>query len=934
MEYVAKMNLDMAIVVAFLIMNLGLGIMAGKGIKTIKEYAIGDRNFSTATLAATIIATWISGSYFTVCISQTYTEGVWFIPAVVAEMISLLVVGYVLASRMKEFFGSISVAETMGNLYGKNVRFITAICSIAQAVGMTALQIQVFSSVFSYFLEFSYLYATCICSCVVIFYSTWGGIKAVTFTDTIQFLTFGIFIPLFFFFVCKVFGDVDAITNAVQTNPILDYTQLINWQNPKFWPGLAMFIWFLVPDMSSTAFQRVLMAKDTKQVGDAFKIAAIGFGFVLFLSCAIGLIVLSVDQSLDADRIVTHTLDHYSFNGLKGLTLVGIIAMVMSTADSWINTSSVIFAHDICKPLGIKKNPLVLSRIFAVFLGASSLLLVLFKHNLFVLFALQSSFYMPIITVPLILTIFGFRSSGKAVIIGMVTGALCTILWNLYLQDYTGINSIFPAMIMNLITLLASHYILGEPGGWVGIKDDSDLKALRSERHNRMKRFKKFFHRLFNMNIHDIDISAYFSKRLPKSDSTYIYFAITVMLSPGITVFLLSQDVYHDHLNLITALQGMACLLGTIFVTHTLWRSYLSNKYIGIIWCVSIFIGFAFISSFLVIISNFSQIAVVILMLNLITIALLMGWKTTLVMMLSGMYLALFAYQHYMGDSKDIAIELHDMKWNIVYILLAIAGLSISFLKPKQDHDAVLEETNEHLKQTLQYHDEELQKALDLKYEFLRNLEHEARTPITGIATLGQVLHDSYDSLTDQQRRDALKDIADSSQRLTGFVNNMIDLSKLSSLTYELDFDKVDLSELLAERLDACKRMYLNEKPLEFITKIDDDVVASCDRYYVSSVFDNLIVNAINYSSRGKIVISLKNGLDGVEFSIADQGIGIPTGELYDIFGTFVVSSKTRTPSGGRGVGLALCKKVLEMHKGKIWAESDGEKGAVFRFVF
>jgi len=111
-----------------------------------------------------------------------------------------------------------------------------------------------------------------------------------------------------------------------------------------------------------------------------------------------------------------HVIDNYSFPGLKGFTLIGIMAMIMSTADSWINVGSVTFAHDICKPLGIQtKNELLFSRIFAIFIGIGAVLLALSATNLFQLSLLIMNFYMPIISAPLVLAILGFRSSPKAV---------------------------------------------------------------------------------------------------------------------------------------------------------------------------------------------------------------------------------------------------------------------------------------------------------------------------------------------------------------------------------------------------------------------------------------------------------------------------------------------------------------------------------------
>ena len=95
-----------------------------------------------------------------------------------------------------------------------------------------------------------------------------------------------------------------------------------------------------------------------------------------------------------------------------------------------------------------------------------------------------------------------------------------------------------------------------------------------------------------------------------------------------------------------------------------------------------------------------------------------------------------------------------------------------------------------------------------------------------------------------------------------------------------------------------------------------------------------MIINAVQYSSNGIISIFLRKYDDSfLEFIIEDQGIGIPKNELKDIFGVFTVSSKTKTPSGGRGVGLALANKIVEKHKGSIMASSDGIKGAKLRVL-
>jgi signal transduction histidine kinase len=99
------------------------------------------------------------------------------------------------------------------------------------------------------------------------------------------------------------------------------------------------------------------------------------------------------------------------------------------------------------------------------------------------------------------------------------------------------------------------------------------------------------------------------------------------------------------------------------------------------------------------------------------------------------------------------------------------------------------------------------------------------------------------------------------------------------------------------------------------------------------SCIDNLISNASNYGRGKSITISIKREEDSISFSISDQGIGIPETELLSIFAKFSTSSRTSTPSGGRGVGLALCKSVIEAHKGNIKATSSKGEGTIFTFT-
>jgi len=913
-------NVDIIFVILFLLLNLAVGIYAGKGVNTIREYAVGNKTFSTQAIAATIIATWMSGSFFTVVVSQAYKEGIWVIPLALGDVISLIIIGYVIAPKMKKFMYNLSVAETMGQLYGQKARLVTAIASIAQATAMLALQIKVFSTVFTHFLGVSSTYAVCLSSFTVIVYSAWGGIKAVTLTDIIQFFTFGTFIPLFAMFIWQAFNSVDSISHAFNHDPLFDYTQLINYQHPKFFPNFGMFLWFLIPSLNAPTFQRTLMARNTEQIRNAFSQAAIAYSFIVFFICFIGLVVLAHDKTLDPNNIVMHIVDKYAFAGLKAITLIGIIAMVMSTADSWLNTGAVIFAHDLCGLLGLHfKNELLISRIFTVIIGIISVLLVLSSSSLFKLFSLQANFYMPIVTMPLMLGILGLRSTPKIILAGMCTGAISAMLWSLYITPITEVDSVVPSMFCNFVTIVLLHGFYCDKPLWVPGKINLKKLSLKDRVKNAISSISQF------------SLIQYCQARIPKTEITYYYFAFGALLTV-ITTFFLDHNSYPKHSYYVHTLQGIALFTSTTFICRNLlWSENLKAKYTGIIWYTSIFISLSFISSALVLISKFSEVSLVIFLLNICTIGMLMNWQTTLLMMIGGVLLSFPLHEFYFGEI--VASEKYDFKLKIIYAIFMVSSFILAFLKPKQEREIILTERDTHLTNRLLLQEKQVKDALSLKSEFIRNMQHEYHTPMTGIMAMSQMLYDSYHNLSDEERINAAEVIYKSFVRLESFDSNLASLAKLSKPKFKLERENIDFSEILEDRIKTCRKLYEESgSKREFLTNLPpEEVIIQGDKYYLQQMLDNIIINAITYCEHGLIEITLEK-LDPrfLRLYIRDSGIGIPPSELLEIFGEFMVSSKTRTPSGGRGIGLALCKKIVTAHQGSILAESDGESWTLF----
>ena len=919
-------NIDTLIFVGFLAINIVLGLTSSRGVKTISEFAVGDRNFSTATIAATIIATWVSGDFFFVNAAETYKSGLVYSFSAFGDIACILLVGTIFAPRMGEFLGKLSIAEAMGSLYGDRIRVITAVSGLMGVAGMIAVQLSVAGMTFEYAFGISGVYGVLSAGIIITMYSALGGIKSVTFTDVIQFFTFGTVIPTIAYAIFRSLDNTYIVFDMLATNPLFNYHTAFDLSNYSTMYHISLFFCFAIPAFNPAIFQRIAMAHDTMQVRRSFLVAAFACFMLLLMISWISILVISIDPHIESGDIIKHIVNKYTFPGLKGLMLVGIMAMVMSTADSFVNATSVLIVHDFCVPLKIKliRDELFSARIASIFLGVFSIILSLYSTSLIELLTLAYSFYMPIVTTPFIMAVLGFRSSEKSVLIGMMAGFVVVVLWDCVLRIKI-VNSVPPAMLANLVFLMSSHYLLRQQGGWVGAKDM--MPILRRRQESKIRR-NKFWRAARNFSILELC-----KKNAPKGDGFVSLLGFFVMISVFGSAYTVHQAYYSEYQRIIDILYPICLFSSCALISYPLWlQSWKDSAVLGVICTLIIFFVLTCFSFLMILLSHFGEIQMMVFLVNIIIIASIVTWRLALFTMILGTLITIFYHSHYI--STNIEANIFASQFKIVYMLLL---LSCAIFLSKQNEVELMNQKIHYLEDESKFHKAEISHLLDMKNEFIRNIEHESRTPITGIASMGQVLYENYDKLTESQRRMAAEEIAKSSERLNSWASNLVDLSKLASLGGNIQKEDVNLSELIEERLGLCIKLYVtakdqNEKSFAF--RSEGDITISCNKYYMGRVIDNLIINAIQHSKCKEIVLALKQlSKDNIEFSVKDNGIGIPPEELHDIFGLLTVSSKSKNASGGRGIGLALAKKVIELHQGRIWTESDGITGATFKFV-
>ncbi len=268
-------------------------------------------------------------------------------------------------------------------------------------------------------------------------------------------------------------------------------------------------------------------------------------------------------------------------------------------------------------------------------------------------------------------------------------------------------------------------------------------------------------------------------------------------------------------------------------------------------------------------------------------------------------------------------------------------GLNNEKVKLKHVNDALAEERknlramNHEL--TAQKHRAE--EASNAKSNFLMNMSHEFRTPMHAILnytnmSLKRIAVEDRDKIQKYMQNTRAAGL-----RLLGMLNILLDLAKLEAGKIEFQVCKADLLLSVKATQDELGSL-LEEKSIRVDIHVKtEDTFAMLDPTRITQILVNLFSNAIKFSPLGGVIqvklesASLDGGLPGLQCSILDDGRGIPQGELVKIFDQFSQSSTTVKNGGGSGLGLTICRELIDLHGGVIWAANRHEGGACLSFI-
>ena len=446
---------DIIIIIVYLSLIAVVGILSQKKVKNTDDYYVAGRSLPTFVLMATICASVIGGSALIGKGGYAYNGGVVCIAIGLPYMVGMFIFSAFSGkiSHVGHKYGFTSMSEMMGYRFGKTVKYLSAIMVAYTSMSTVGAQISATGTIISTIGGdyVSYLVGAMIATIIFVSYTASSGLFGVVYTDVIQFVMLIVFV----YMLLPIAGIKE----------VGGFSELIAKTDPAKWhwnltPEIITLIVtnFVMTIAGAEFWQRAFAAKDRNA---AFKGQFLGtsvYAVTIVITMFIGLAAAILFPTLindygTADYAIPVMIVKILPVGLTGLTLAGVLSVMMSSADSYLLVSTQSIIGDIIKPNAKtmnEKEELRVSRICNIVFGLFAFLVAMFFHSAYDALMFGWTFYAAALGVPCLAALVWKKATTPGILSGMAAGFAISIIWKLNGSPY-GIGSTIIGVVMNAV---------------------------------------------------------------------------------------------------------------------------------------------------------------------------------------------------------------------------------------------------------------------------------------------------------------------------------------------------------------------------------------------------------------------------------------------------------------------------------------------------
>lgn len=457
------MFITTSIAIFSLLFTFAVGIYASREIKNLYDYGLSKGTFSSWALMCTIVASFVGGGVIIGTAEKTFSLGIAPLIGLLGFPCQIILTGLLIAPRMDRFSHVLSIGDVLGEAYGQGAKLIAGVCWFLFCIGIVVAQMTALGRMLDVLLDLRSAWNLILGSGIVVLYCFLGGIRAVVTTDIIQFLILTASLPLALFLGIQHQGGWTAL--FAQLPP----SHLALKAHYSLLEILMIFLSFLLGDaLIPPVMQRILMSRDGRQAKHSMVLGGIVALPLCCIGAGMGFVAYSCDSTLASSQAVPFLLNTVLPPVMRGFAISGILAVITSSADSYLNSASLSFVNDIVKPLYRKplgpKGELYFAKFTTLAMGMVAMIFSMRAHNVFDILLETYKFWGPTLVIPLGALVLNKPVTKPGFYLSIGTGALLVFLWDAYeLQKATQVTSLIVGILGNFSVYLLCRGWLKNP---------------------------------------------------------------------------------------------------------------------------------------------------------------------------------------------------------------------------------------------------------------------------------------------------------------------------------------------------------------------------------------------------------------------------------------------------------------------------------------
>jgi solute:Na+ symporter, SSS family len=443
--------LDWILLAGYFGLLILIGVQTMRRIKNPDDFAVAGNRIVWPVFFGSLAAAFLGGGASIGVAGATMRDGYVYMFAFCAFGVQTVLVGLFVAPRLKNYVGAHTLGDVMHEHYGKPARVVTGALSVALCAGILGAQALAIGTIVNATLDVPTVPAVIIGMGIVVLYSSFGGAWAVIQTDMLQFVFLGVFLPVALLIGLQAVGGPTALLDQV---PASHLTMFGDYSALKF---LTLFCALLLGETLVPPYaQRTFSTPDSRHARIGFTMAGVFSFCFYFTSASIGLVALVLYPDIKTDEALPTVVMNLMPIGILGLVIAALLAVVMSTASSYLNSTAVVLTKDIYQPLRTSKlapgRSLTVERATSVIVGAAATIFALSVPTIVDALLYSYALWAPTIIVPLFgAVLFGIRSA-PAALAAIGTGAVVTAVWQWGLDGPFGLDDgLIPGVLANLV---------------------------------------------------------------------------------------------------------------------------------------------------------------------------------------------------------------------------------------------------------------------------------------------------------------------------------------------------------------------------------------------------------------------------------------------------------------------------------------------------